>query len=34
MKKNFEELGETYVATVDGTYGTKGFVTDVIDNRN
>ncbi|MCU4859895.1 dihydroorotate oxidase B electron transfer subunit [Bacillus cereus] len=28
----FAELGDTYVATVDGTHGTKGFVTDVIDN--
>ena len=27
----FAELGDTYVATVDGTHGTKGFVTDVID---
>ncbi|CDZ99445.1 Dihydroorotate dehydrogenase B (NAD(+)), electron transfer subunit [Jeotgalicoccus saudimassiliensis] len=26
----FKVLGETYVATADGTYGTKGFVTDVI----
>jgi dihydroorotate dehydrogenase electron transfer subunit len=29
----FAEFGETYVATVDGTWGTKGFVTDVIDER-
>lgn len=27
----FAELGTTYVATVDGSRGTKGFVTDVID---
>lgn len=27
----FKALGETYVATADGTYGHKGFVTDVID---
>lgn len=26
----FSRLGETHVATVDGTFGTKGFVTDVI----
>ncbi|WP_040204902.1 dihydroorotate dehydrogenase electron transfer subunit [Neobacillus jeddahensis] len=26
----FLENGETYVATVDGTYGSKGFVTDII----
>ena len=26
----FRELGDTYVATVDGSLGTKGFVTDVI----
>jgi dihydroorotate dehydrogenase electron transfer subunit len=29
----FAELGETYVATVDGSYGTKGFVTDVITEK-
>ncbi|WP_323702646.1 dihydroorotate dehydrogenase electron transfer subunit [Mammaliicoccus sp. Dog046] len=29
--KEFEALGETYVATVDGSLGTKGFVTTVID---
>ncbi|WP_338021776.1 dihydroorotate dehydrogenase electron transfer subunit [Bacillus pakistanensis] len=27
----FGELGETFVATVDGSRGTKGFVTDVIN---
>lgn len=26
----FEALGETHIATADGSYGTKGFVTDVI----
>ncbi|WP_367888048.1 dihydroorotate oxidase B electron transfer subunit [Bacillus wiedmannii] len=31
-KEKFAELGDTYVATVDGTHGTKGFVTDVIDH--
>ncbi|WP_445488779.1 dihydroorotate dehydrogenase electron transfer subunit [Niallia sp. 03133] len=29
-EKEFKALGDTYVATVDGTHGTKGFVTDVI----
>lgn len=28
----FNAFGETYVATADGTYGTRGFVTDVIEN--
>lgn len=27
----FLQLGPTFVATVDGTYGTRGFVTDVIE---
>ncbi|MCM3738418.1 dihydroorotate dehydrogenase electron transfer subunit [Bacillus cytotoxicus] len=30
-EEKFAELGDTYVATVDGTHGTTGFVTDVID---
>ncbi|MFZ3587988.1 dihydroorotate dehydrogenase electron transfer subunit [Bacillus sp. DJP31] len=30
-ESHFHELGDTYVSTVDGTYSTKGFVTDVID---
>lgn len=30
----FSQLGQTYVATVDGTAGVKGFVTDVIDTVN
>lgn len=30
-RERFEELGDTYVATVDGSLGAKGFVTDVID---
>ena len=30
-EEEFSRLGDTYVATVDGSYGTKGFVTDVID---
>ncbi|MEI2355114.1 dihydroorotate dehydrogenase electron transfer subunit [Mesobacillus zeae] len=29
----FASLGETYIATVDGTSGTKGFVTDVLNER-
>ena len=29
-ERNLLLLGETYIATVDGSYGTKGFVTDVI----
>ncbi|WP_458413954.1 dihydroorotate dehydrogenase electron transfer subunit [Schinkia sp. CFF1] len=29
----FKELGTTFIATVDGSYGTKGFVTDVIDQE-
>lgn len=32
-EEKFAALGETYVATVDGTAGTKGFVTDVITER-
>ena len=32
-EKEFKDLGaEVYVSTVDGSYGTKGFVTDVIKN--
>lgn len=29
-EKEFSEYGETHVATVDGSCGTKGFVTDII----
>ncbi|WP_053366133.1 dihydroorotate dehydrogenase electron transfer subunit [Bacillus sp. FJAT-27245] len=29
-EKEFAELGETFIATVDGTFGEKGFVTDVL----
>lgn len=29
-EEKFNTLGETYVATADGSYGTEGFVTDVI----
>ncbi len=32
-EKMFSELGETHVATVDGSHGHKGFVTDVIKNE-
>ncbi|MEH7222496.1 dihydroorotate dehydrogenase electron transfer subunit [Bacillus sp. JJ1566] len=31
-EERFTELGDTYIATVDGSVGTKGFVTDVITN--
>ncbi|MBD5355694.1 MAG: dihydroorotate dehydrogenase electron transfer subunit [Bacteroides sp.] len=35
MEKWFEEIGmEAYIATVDGSAGTKGFVTDVIREKN
>ncbi|MDF2557397.1 MAG: oxidoreductase NAD-binding domain protein [Bacillales bacterium] len=30
LKEEFEKFGDVYLATVDGTIGTKGFVTDVI----
>ncbi|MGE8079274.1 dihydroorotate dehydrogenase electron transfer subunit [Peribacillus loiseleuriae] len=30
-EEKFRALGETYITTVDGSHGTKGFVTDVID---
>ncbi|SDM03142.1 dihydroorotate dehydrogenase electron transfer subunit [Bacillus sp. OK048] len=29
-EKEFLKNGETYITTVDGSYGTKGFVTDII----
>jgi dihydroorotate dehydrogenase electron transfer subunit len=32
-EQEFLTNGETYIATVDGTHGTKGFVTDVIEDR-
>jgi dihydroorotate dehydrogenase electron transfer subunit len=32
-REAFAKLGDTYVATVDGSCGEKGFVTDVIDKR-
>ncbi|PDM40279.1 MULTISPECIES: dihydroorotate dehydrogenase electron transfer subunit [unclassified Geobacillus] len=32
-EREFAEFGETYIATVDGSHGTKGFVTDIIHER-
>lgn len=32
-EEEFGQLGDTYIATVDGTNGTKGFVTDCITNE-
>lgn len=32
-RERFEELGDTYVATVDGSAGEQGYVTDVIQRR-
>ncbi len=33
-EKQFNELGETYIVTADGSYGSKGFVTDLLAQRN
>lgn len=33
-EEQFSELGETHYVTVDGTKGTKGFVTTVLDEMN
>ncbi|PLT27556.1 dihydroorotate dehydrogenase electron transfer subunit [Peribacillus deserti] len=30
-EEEFKKLGETYIATADGTHGTKGFVTDILE---
>lgn len=30
-ESQFNELGDTYITTIDGSYGTKGFVTDAIE---
>ncbi|TQR20825.1 dihydroorotate dehydrogenase electron transfer subunit [Psychrobacillus vulpis] len=30
-EKEFQELGETYIVTADGSYGHKGFVTNVLE---
>ncbi|MCA1053449.1 dihydroorotate dehydrogenase electron transfer subunit [Rossellomorea aquimaris] len=32
-EERFSQLGETFIATVDGSLGTKGFVTDVIQKE-
>jgi dihydroorotate dehydrogenase electron transfer subunit len=32
-EEKFQQLGNTYIATVDGTHGTKGFVTNVIEEQ-
>ncbi|OQM46287.1 dihydroorotate dehydrogenase electron transfer subunit [Anoxybacillus sp. UARK-01] len=32
-EREFASLGEVYIATADGSYGTKGFVTDVLGGR-
>lgn len=32
-EEQFSKLGETYVATADGSFGTKGFVTDIINEQ-
>ncbi|MBW8348605.1 dihydroorotate dehydrogenase electron transfer subunit [Bacillus sp. IITD106] len=32
-EEKFSELGETFIATVDGSHGTRGFVTNVIDEK-
>jgi dihydroorotate dehydrogenase electron transfer subunit len=33
-EQEFSELGDTYVVTADGTYGSIGYVTDVIKEKN
>ncbi|WP_312753581.1 dihydroorotate dehydrogenase electron transfer subunit [Rummeliibacillus suwonensis] len=33
-EKQFSELGETYIVTADGSYGSKGFVTDLLAQLN
>lgn len=33
-EEKFAELGDTYIATVDGSHGSKGFVTNVIEENN
>ncbi|MDN4523486.1 dihydroorotate dehydrogenase electron transfer subunit [Fictibacillus fluitans] len=33
-KEKFAELGEVFISTVDGSLGTKGFVTDVLNNED
>lgn len=33
-EEKFRQLGDVYIATNDGSYGQKGFVTDIIGNLN
>ncbi|MFP3821873.1 NAD-dependent dihydroorotate dehydrogenase B electron transfer subunit, partial [Bacillus sp. SIMBA_008] len=33
-EEKFQALGDTFIATVDGTYGAKGFVTSVIEEND
>jgi dihydroorotate dehydrogenase electron transfer subunit len=33
-EKEFKELNETYISTIDGSYGYKGNVIDLIDSKN
>ncbi len=33
-EEEFSELGDTYIATADGSYGTAGFVTDVLNKEH
>ncbi|MGX9133598.1 dihydroorotate dehydrogenase electron transfer subunit [Rummeliibacillus sp. JY-2-4R] len=33
-ENQFNELGETYIVTADGSHGSKGFVTDLLAQRN
>lgn len=33
-KEEFEKIGTTYVTTVDGSFGKRGFVTDIIKDYN
>lgn len=34
FEEEFRSHSEVYVATVDGSYGSKGYVTDIIENNN
>ncbi|GAB2561312.1 dihydroorotate dehydrogenase electron transfer subunit [Gracilibacillus alcaliphilus] len=33
-EEKFQAIGDTYIATNDGSYGTQGFVTDIIEKVN
>lgn len=33
-EENFKKIGKTYIATADGSYGEKGYVTDIIKQKN